>query len=457
MNDAPASGIPEPHDAQNQILNLPGRYKIAVCGRRFGKTVAAAIAAVRGCEKNAQQNVWWVSPVQDQSDRVEREISHWLREKLQPARKPRRKKNQDGDDEEEDCGEDAGDGKLTWQHKISEHALVCSTGSRIEFHSAHARDSLRGAGLNLVVVDEAADIDEYVWKTVLKPMLLERRGQAFIIGTPRGKSHWLHRVFLLGREGGAGAERGTYASIQFPTSANPWVPLEDLEDYKLEMTPEQFQQEFEAEFIDGANTIFAGVERCIEGLALEAGRRGARYITGIDLGQSVDFTAICSISCADQRVEGFARFNQMDWSHQEALILDHLKRFPGPAIVDATGNGRRIFELLRDQHKGYIEPFIFTAQSRAEILAGLQLGISHREMRIAEVPQLLEELYAFTYLNAPENAHEQAGGRRKMGVPGGLHDDCVMALALAWYGLKKRSLWGTSSGPSEFHKDGYFA
>ena len=455
MNDAPASGIPEPHDAQNQIINLPGRFKIAVCGRRFGKTVAAAIAAVNDCKLHANRNVWWISPVQNQSDRVEREIAYWLRDKVAQAKKAKNKK-QNKDGEETELEEKIDDGALSWQHKISEHALICSNGSRIEFHSAHTRDRLRGAGLDLVVVDEAADVDEYVWKTVLKPMLLEKRGQAFIIGTPRGKSHWLHRVFLLGREGGAGSERGTYASIQFPTRANPWVPADDLEDYKLEMTPEQFKQEFEAEFIDGVNTIFAGVEKCVEGLALETGRRGARYITGIDLGQSVDFTAICSISCADQRVEGFARFNQMDWSVQEGLILEHLKRFPGPAIVDSTGNGRRIFELLRDQHKGYIEPFIFTAQSRADILGGLQLGISHRELRIADVPQLLEELHTFTYLNSPEDAQASPGGRRKMGVPSGLHDDCVMALAMAWFGLKKRSLWGISDGPVEFHKDGYF-
>ena len=92
MNDAPASGIPEPHDAQNQIINLPGRFKIAVCGRRFGKTVAAAIAAVNDCKLHANRNVWWISPVQAQSDRVEREIAYWLRDKVAQAKKIKEQK-----------------------------------------------------------------------------------------------------------------------------------------------------------------------------------------------------------------------------------------------------------------------------------------------------------------------------------------------------------------------------
>ena len=71
-------GIPEPHSGQDKVLALPKRVRVAVCGRRFGKTVAAAIAAIRRCREREAQRVWWISPVQEQSDRVERQVVAWL-------------------------------------------------------------------------------------------------------------------------------------------------------------------------------------------------------------------------------------------------------------------------------------------------------------------------------------------------------------------------------------------
>ncbi len=181
----------------------------------------------------------------------------------------------------------------TWAYRSTEHALVCANGSRIEFKGAHLPDNLRGAGLDLVVIDEAADVSEYTWLSVIKPMLLDGRGEALIVGTPRGKNHWLHRVFQLGKSV-ENADR--YASIQLPTQSNPKIRPQDLDDYKQEMTLEEYRQEFDAEFIDGVNTIFTNVDQCIDGEVQKCGRPGVRYVTGIDLGQKRDFTVLCSLA-----------------------------------------------------------------------------------------------------------------------------------------------------------------
>lgn len=441
MENENASGLPTPFEAQNRILKLAGRFKVAVCGRRFGKTVAAAIAAVRKCEEKASRNVGWVSPVQKQSDRVEREIAYWLKGQM-VRRMP--------DDLDTYEGEEK---RPLWQHSKSENALICENGSRIEFHSAQAAEHLRGAGLDLLVVDEAADVPEDVWESVLKPMLLDRHGEAYIIGTPRGKNHWLHRVFLLGQSGG-----GTYASVQMPSRMNPRLPLEDLNDYLLGMSPEKFRQEYEAEFIDGAETIFAKLAECVSGEALARGRSGARYVTGIDLGQMKDFTVACSLACDTNRMEGFVRFNQLDWSVQQQTLLEHLKNFPGPVLMDSTGVGAPVYEYVRDHWGWPVHGMHFTASNRAEFLGGLQLGISAGELKLADVPILVQELNAFSYLETPESRMGARGGTKKMGAPAGLHDDCVMALALAWYGLKKMNLWAAAERPAaSFGVNGFFA
>ena len=116
MSNPSETGIPTPHEGQEKVLALPGRYKIAGCGRRFGKTVAAAIAAVRTCEKRDDRRVWWISPIQEQSDRVEREVAFWLKDRTVSPRSKRKAKNDD-DATQPNSGADP-----TWSHRVADHA-----------------------------------------------------------------------------------------------------------------------------------------------------------------------------------------------------------------------------------------------------------------------------------------------------------------------------------------------
>src|SRR6185436_7995507 len=121
-----------------------------------------------------------------------------------------------------------------------------------------------------------------------------------------------------------------------PTRENERIPAEEIEEYRAEMTDEEFRQEFEAEFIDGVNAAFTNVDACADGELLVRGRPRAKYITGIDLGQQQDFTVLCSINVHTERLEGFVRFNKLDWRAQIPRIAAHLEAFPGWSVVDAT-------------------------------------------------------------------------------------------------------------------------
>jgi hypothetical protein len=421
--------VPAPHDGQLKLLNLRRRYRVAVCGRRFGKTVAAGIAAVKRChDSGTAQRIWWISPIQSQSDRVERDMAYWLSGYMKSKKtetsdasdnKPKPAKAKSEQQNKED----------RWSHRKSEHALIYSNGSRIEFHSAHNPNNLRGAGLDLAIIDEAADVSEDTWKLVIRPMLLESCGEAFIIGTPRGKNNWLHRIFLLGQA--ADPDR-IYGSIQLPTSANPLIDVKEIDAYRNEMIDGEYRQEFEAEFIDGVDSPFPKMEECISGEPLRCGRPGESYVTGIDLGRSVDYTVLVSIGVGSRRVEGFDRFNKMDWSAQLLRMHDHLRRFPGACIVDATGVGDPIYEQLARTHRR-IQPFCFTAGSKERIIQALAIAFSNHTIALSNIPVLLNELRAFT---KTENARASRLRSASYGAPPGMHDDCVTALALAWYALE---------------------
>jgi hypothetical protein len=124
--------------------------------------------------------------------------------------------------------------------------------SRIEFHTALLPDNLRGAGLQLVIIDEAADVSEYAWRSVIRPMLITTQGEALLLGTPRGHQNWLHEMFLRGQTD----TTGQYASIRLPTSANPLVSLDELHALRAEMTDVDYRQEIDAEFIAASTPSF---------------------------------------------------------------------------------------------------------------------------------------------------------------------------------------------------------
>jgi hypothetical protein len=73
---------------------------------------------------------------------------------------------------------------------------------------------------------------------------------------------------------------------------------------------------------------------------------------------------------------------------------------------------------------------------------GLEMGIGSGDLKLAPIPQLINELQAYQRL---EDGPRATGNHRRYGPPNGLFDDCVMSLSLAWFGLKKLGLWGARS------------
>jgi hypothetical protein len=70
--------------------------------------------------------------------------------------------------------------------------LMC--GGTICLRGADNYDSLRGDGLDFVVLDEYASMAPQAWTEVLRPSLADRNGNALFIGTPKGFNH-LHELF----------------------------------------------------------------------------------------------------------------------------------------------------------------------------------------------------------------------------------------------------------------------
>jgi len=76
-----------------------------------------------------------------------------------------------------------------------------------------------------------------------------------------------------------------------------------------------------------------------------------------------------------------------------------------------------------------MRPFQTTARSKTPLIEGLALALERGEIALLPDPVLLQELAAYSIERLP-------GGGYRYGAPPGLHDDTVIATALAWHGVR---------------------
>lgn len=113
---------------------------------------------------------------------------------------------------------------------------------RILVRSADQPDSLRGEGLDGVVLDEAAFMSRRTWQNVIRPALSDRSGWAMFTTTPNG-FNWLKDLF------DAAPRLKGWARWQGPTWENPTIPYEDLLEAFETLPRLAWKQEYGAEFV----------------------------------------------------------------------------------------------------------------------------------------------------------------------------------------------------------------
>lgn len=305
-----------------------------------------------------------------------------------------------------------------------QYRLDFATGGSITIRSTHAPDLLRGAGLDFVVLDEAAYMPPHTWAEVVRPMLLDRQGGALFLSTPNGRN-WFHDLYALGQD----TEQSEWESFQFPSSANPLIPAEEFEAIQR-TTPERiWRAEYLAEFVDDAGVVFRGLREVATLDPQHRPQEGHRYVMGCDWGREQDFTALVVIDSSTKQMVAMERFQQIGWHLQRERLKAMALRWQVDVIwAEANSMGSVNIEAL--QRDGLpVRPFMTTARSKAPLIESLSLAIERGDVALLRDPVLVNELTAYTL-------ERLAGGGYRYAAPSGQHDDSVIALALAWYGVQ---------------------
>lgn len=305
--------------------------------------------------------------------------------------------------------------------KQAERRIECANGAEIAFRSADNPDHLRGVGLDFLVVDEAAFIPggATAWAEALRPTLTDRRGRALIVSTPKGRD-WFHDFWLRGQADDAGET----ASFHFPTATNVGIAPEELEAARRELPQRIFEQEYEAKFLDDGGAVFRRVRDAATADSEVEPYRG-RFVIGVDWGKRDDFSVFVVLDTQRRVVTAVERFNHIDYALQTTRLKALCERWQ-PALVQVEQNsmGDPLLEqLLREGLP--VRGFKTTASSKPPLIEALALAFERGELAIPPDPALLAELEAYTM-------ELTRWGNYRYNAPPGLHDDCVMALALAW-------------------------
>lgn len=113
----------------------------------------------------------------------------------------------------------------------------------LQFRTADDPQSLRGAGLDILWIDEAAFIrDDEAWN-VARPALSDKLGLVITTTTPKGKNWFYERFFR-----GDAMKADNQFRVEYVSIDNPYFPHEEWLEAKRTMHPALFKQEFMASF-----------------------------------------------------------------------------------------------------------------------------------------------------------------------------------------------------------------
>lgn len=260
----------KPHPDQLDFITNRARYKILLCGRRWGKSYTLAIeiflhvmeiialgwnyGRVRLCAMNYNQI---------------NEPFAYLRKLMENVGIPLERRS-------------------TREENYYQAGPVM-----IEKRPITNRKALRGAGLTMLVVDEASLVPADVFWYELLPSVADYQGRILIAGTPKG-INWpvefaeskgirvpyeeLNRSYMLV------SDDGECCLMRSPSWRNPYIDREFIESQRSIMDELAFRQEYGAEIIVEYQKPFPTMPALLSEPLPDSRLIGARWAVGLDYG-----------------------------------------------------------------------------------------------------------------------------------------------------------------------------
>lgn len=238
--------------AQETIVRDRHRFRVVVCGRKFGKTTLEAEELLGRAIFKDNQRVLYVAPTLGDARTL-----MWDRLKTRLGK----------------AIIDENETRLELKVRTVHGGI-----SDLFLGSWEKVQNYRGDEFDLIVFDEVQDYRNFWvgWSEAMRPTLTPRLGEALFTGTAKGFNH-LYDLYNLPYTD------ADYKSFHFTTYDNPHVDRGEIEKAKKELTEDRFAQEYLAEFKKAEGLVFKEFDRT-KHVYKEEVKTYSDYMCGIDFG-----------------------------------------------------------------------------------------------------------------------------------------------------------------------------
>lgn len=319
--------------------------------------------------------------------------------------------------------------------------------TRWEFRTGKDPENLEGEATAGNVLDECAKMHEQVYASV-KTTVTVTQGPIMCISTPRGKNWFFQKCQEARAEQDWAIANGRTPRRIFlnaPTSDNPHVSAEVIEDARKALPLRLFKQYFLAEFVEDGNT-FANFRKCFYTDPLELPLSNEKWfdpamdkvqhegrevfdctvVIAADWAKKVDHTVFTAWDYRKKRMVGFWRFQGVNYLHAVKKVYNFGRKFKDVELLihDQTGIGEVIGDLLDKTHFPH-QGIIFTNKNKTFMVNNLIIAFEQMEIEIPHWIEMVSELDVY-------EVETNQLGMMKFSAPKGMHDDIVSSMILGW-------------------------
>jgi len=399
----------EPFDYQENFMDADSDRKAFVSGRRVGKSRTAGWLALWKAVTFSGAEVLVTAKAKRQSMEMFNQIS----KEIKNSRASR-----------------------------DQWGVVNETRTEIQFDNSSrilalpvGRDgsNIRGYGgqNNMIIVDEAAFIADEIFQQVFSPMMAVGDGDFILLSTPFGKKGFLYERF----------NDEDWYTMQVPTSANPLVDEEFIEEQRRNLTNTQFKQEILGQFVESADSFFTRDE-LMSCAREDVERESDITYLGVDLASSGKDESVYVCIDDDGTVFHIEHTSKKPMTDAMGRIreLDMYYDF-NKIVIDSTSLGQGVVDQVKESLGNKVEGFKFTNPKKQDLYNTLKNALQNEDLSFKYIPgkddqpgnkmvdQCLELERSFT-----------SGGRMKIEHPPNKHDDFSDALALAVWARSRKNI-----------------
>lgn len=405
---------------QRRWVDDESRFKIGLMSRQTGKSFMTAEESVEDCLK---RKTTWVA-----LSAGERQSLEWLR------------KAKEWSESYKMMIEDYVEDREASETLLKSAEISFANGSRLLAIPANPATA-RGYAANLVL-DEFAfhENPNEIWKAIYPSISNPLKGifKIRIVSTANGRANKFYDLWTKN-------DKYSKHLIDIYTAIKEGLPL-DVEELKAGLDdPEAWAQEYECQFIDGANILLpyeliasCESEQAGEIIQVSSLQRNLPLYLGVDIGRKKDLTVLWYLERVGDVLwtRGVVVLDRVPFREQFEVI-SAAATMCQRVCVDATGIGAMMGEELVRKHGGKVEACTFTNEFKGTIFNGLRRKFDDRLVRVPISRAIREDLHAIQKLTSNSGTVRYQAPRSDDG-----HSDRATALALAVLAAEQRIVTG---------------